>query len=108
MSRMRTPSSALPASPHGFALGFGSPFPAALRAPLAAGFFAPLAGAVLALDRSATTFLAVARRLALRVAAILACAALAAVLLFFAFLGAAMVVPSSIVPGERGSPTPQA
>src|SRR5215216_4840730 len=101
-SRMRTPSSALPACPHGRVLGFGNPLAAALRAPLPPRFFAPLAEAVLALGRSATTFLPGARRLALRVATILARAAVAAVF-FFAFLRVAMVVPSSIVPRERSS-----
>src|SRR4051812_13165384 len=88
---MRTPSSALPACPHGRVLGLGSP-PTARRAPLA--FLADLSGAALAVVLSATTFLAAARAPPLRVAARLRPAALAAVLVFFAFLRVAIVVPS--------------
>src|SRR5262245_23969160 len=105
-SRMRTPSRALPASPHGRRLGAGIPLPALLRAPLV--FFAALRGAALAV-RSATTFLVDERLAALRLAAALttprallapACVVLAlavlALAVFLVFLrDAAMVCPSS-------------
>src|SRR5262249_20670348 len=99
--RMRTPSRALPAWPHGSLLGDGIPLPAFRCAPFV--FFAALRGAALAVRR-APTVLVDERLAALRLAAALATprALLApafvvlALAVFLVFLrDAAMVCPSS-------------